>query len=99
MDEMSFKNKKQWEQLCEQPDLLGWIEGEEEPHSTLMSGCRIKIDDTLVLSPFKDAAKLRDREYTVIPSNELKVIMGYRMTAEVDKVLESDESPLQDGPY
>ena len=96
MDEMSFENKKQWEQLCEQPDLLGWIEGEESPHSTLMSGCKIEIYETLVLSPFKDAAKLRNREYTVIPSNELKVIMGYEMTAEVDSALESDESPLQE---
>ena len=94
MDKMSFDNKSRWEQLCEQPDLLGWIEGEEVPHSTLMSGCKVKIDQTLVLSPFKDAARLRGREYTVIPSNELKVIMGYQMTAEVDRMLESDESPL-----
>ena len=96
MDEHTFKNKNQLEKLCEQPDLLGWIEGEESPHSVLMSGCKIKIDETLVLSPFKDSTKSFDREYTIMSSNEMKVIMGYKMTAEVDRKLESDESPLQE---
>ena len=75
---------------------MKWIEGEEDPHSTLLSGCKIKIDESLVLSPFKKSATLKGREYTVIPSNEMKVIMGYEMTAAVDVKLEQDESPLQE---
>ena len=56
----------------------------------------MKIDESLVLSPFRKSAKLKGREYIVVPSNEMKVIIGYEMTAAVDNKLEEDESPLQD---
>ena len=66
MNNNAFENKLQWEQLCEQPDLMKWIEGEEDPHSTLLSGCRIKIDESLVLSPFKKSTSLKGRVYTYV---------------------------------
>ena len=48
-------------------------------------------------SPFKKPTSLQGRVYTVVPSNEMKVVMGYEMTAAVDLKLEEDESPLQEG--
>ena len=29
MDENTFAHKLQWEELCNQPDLLNWLQGEE----------------------------------------------------------------------
>ena len=96
MDDNRYLNKRQWEDMCKQPDLKRWIEGEEDPHSSLWSGCRVRIDDTLVLSPFKKSVRMKGLEFTVIPSNEMKVVMGYDMVAKVDQKLEDDESPLQE---
>ena len=39
---------------------------------------------------------MKGLEFTVVPSNEMKVIMGYDMVAKVDQKLEEDESTLQE---
>ena len=39
---------------------------------------------------------MKGLEFTVIPSNEMQVVMGYDMVANVDQKLEEDENPLQE---
>ena len=60
-----------------------------------MAGCAITIDETKVLHPFKRTAKIKGQVYTVVPSNDMKVIMGYNMVGKVDAIIDADEGPLQ----
>ena len=70
------------ETLCNQPDLLKWIKREEEHHSTLMSGCKIEIGESLVLSPFKRSTGIHRRIqntwwYYRVKRRETKVYKGH----------------------
>ena len=48
-----------------------------------------------MLHAYKPCIDLDGRTYTVIPSNEMHIIMGYNMVRAVDDVAQQDESRLQ----
>ena len=81
--------------LKEQPDLHQWIRGEKEPHSTMLHGQSIIIDQVKVTHPYRRTALVDNQTFTVIASNDMCVIMGCKMAKTVDTILDNDESPLQ----
>ena len=83
------------EQLCAAKDIDRWIRGSEKPHSVLCGEAEMTIDSTVVLHAFRQPVTLRGRKFIVVPSNELRVVMGSDMAAAVDTELEADASPLQ----
>ena len=92
-DALTKENVEMMQQLRQIPHLHEWIKA----HSTLMQGCQVQIDQEKVLHPFKGNAVVQGQRFTVIPSNEMRVIMGYKMVRTVDTQLARDESPLQGG--
>ena len=82
-------------ELEEHEQLHRWITGKEEPHSNLLGECSVTIDSTKVTHAFKHTATISGQQYTVIPSNEMRMIMGYELVATADGQMEEDESPLQ----
>ena len=83
------------EQLRATKDIDRWIRGSEEPHSILCGETEMTIDSTVVLHAFRQPVTLKGHRFIVVPSNELRVVMGYDMAAAVDTELEADASPLQ----
>ena len=88
---------KHLQELRDQEVLHKWIVGNQEPHSTVHAHARVEIDATKVLHAYRSAAVIRGQEFIVIPSNMMRIIMGYDMVRKVDNITEADESPMQDG--
>lgn len=89
------EGQQELNKLQQHPDLHKWMIGDEPPHSTLLHAQQMVIPESKVLHPYRGTVDVEGCTYTVIASNEMKVIMGYMMAKQVDNVLEKDESPLQ----
>ena len=64
------------------PDLETWLRGKEMPHSTVCQGMKMCIDSTIVLHAFRQPVTLQGCKFVVVPSNEVRIIMGCKMAAE-----------------
>ena len=90
----SATNQDSVKALVAEPVLHSWIVGSTKSHSTIAAGSAVTFDETQVLHPFKRNLTLHGRTFTVIPSNEMRVVMGHQLVKAVDTVLERDASPI-----
>ena len=80
--------------LRQAPDPDAWIRGDEAPHSQRFGGHRRRIDRCVILQPDAPRIDLWDKEFVVVESNEMKVIIGADLRDEMEIRLEASESPL-----
>ena len=59
----------------------------------------IALDATKVLHAYRSSAIVHGQKFIVVPSNHMRVIMGYDMVSKVDAITEADESPMQAGSH
>ena len=76
-------------------DLHEWLIGQEDPHSDVCAGKLITIDEVKVMHVYKPTVTVTNSMWIVIPSNYMRVVIGARLTNNINNALENDESPLQ----
>ena len=75
--------------------LQEWIQGSTQAHSKTAANKLINIDKVRILHKYKPTVTLSDCPMIAIPSNDVKAIIGTKMTSRINNALENDESPLQ----
>ena len=65
------------------------------PNSTAWGGTEVTLDRCIVLDTFRPRVDLTNITFQVVPSNEMRIIIGRDAKAELDIQLDTDESPMQ----
>ena len=73
--------------------LRKWIKGNAQPHSAIAANKLINMDKVRILHKYKPTVTLSDCPMIAIPSNNVRAIIGTRMTSRINNALENDESP------
>ena len=94
-EHLRIQSEPEMEALRNCTDLSKWIGGDDKPDSTILAGCKVSIENTRMLHANRPTATVDGHTYIVVPGNEMKVIVGYRLVNKVDMITEEDESPLQ----
>ena len=82
-------------ELQDFPILNNWIKGISKPRSSVHGGETIKMDQAVFLQPARPRCDLHDVPFMIIPSNEMKAVIGNGVRDRIDVRLEEDASPLQ----
>ena len=81
--------------LQEHRRLYAWLCGDREPDSTSWSGTEHRMDQTVVLNTFKPKVHIAGVVYHVVPSSEMRVLVGTRLAAQIRLETEKEPSPLR----
>ena len=65
------------------------------PRSRQCEDEEVKIDQSVFLHPGEKSCDLHDVPFLIVSSNEMRTVIGTKLTDRMDATLESDESPLQ----
>ena len=82
-------------QLQECDHLHNWLKGTEAPNSTTLGGCQVLVDECRFLDALQRKCKVKDIAFIVIPSNEMRVILGKTATQRLDHELDKTCNPMQ----
>ena len=92
---LQTSQQKALQQLNDCEDLNKWIRGQGDSHSSVHTNRFIDVPWTKLTRVQKQTTTIKGQRYLVVPSNEMKVIVGMQLLIQADSLLESDESPLQ----
>ena len=69
--------------------------GDEEPNSTSWAGTERRVDRTTVLDTFRPKVHLGPIAYHVVPSNQMRVVIGTKVAKRLRQKIEAGPDPLR----